>query len=183
MGKARYSVLSDRARKPLIKLERKLSYLNVLNCLQDYDVLPASYLKAAFKSHWYVKNLLTPLAKAHLIEVPSGYEHNNARGRVCPLQISELGEAFLGDQLRARFKHNDDFKHKYLRSIVKYSFDRAPMEIPHLVLRTEADIKAFCTKNYGVTFDMFAKVKVRSRQPYSPRKILGRTTQGIYTQE
>ena len=26
---------------------------------------------------------------------------------------------------------------------------------------TEADIKAFCTKNYGVTFDMFAKVKVK----------------------
>ena len=26
---------------------------------------------------------------------------------------------------------------------------------------TEADIKAFCTKNYGVTFDMFAKVRVK----------------------
>jgi len=26
---------------------------------------------------------------------------------------------------------------------------------------TEADIKAFCTKKYGVTFDMFAKVRVK----------------------
>lgn len=30
---------------------------------------------------------------------------------------------------------------------------------------SEAEIKAFCTKNYGVTFDMFAKVGIAGKEP------------------
>lgn len=101
--------------------------LDILDLLQDYDVLPSSYILAAFPSPYATKNNLTPMKKAHLIGIPSGYEHSNALYRIRPLAVFPLGYRLLKEhnRYRERVKGNDHFKHQLFRNVVKYSRDRA----------------------------------------------------------
>lgn len=141
MGKLRYSTLSPSPR-PLINLKMTPGRLAVLDVLQRYDVLPATYLKSHFASWTNTRNLLADFAKAHLIRVPEGYKHLNARKRVRPLELTDLGRKALAEAglLRPRERMNDHFYHSYFRSIVQFSFDQAVKEIPGLTIHTESDI-------------------------------------------
>jgi hypothetical protein len=141
MGKFRYSTLSPSPR-PLIKLKMTVGRLAVLDLMQDYDILPATYIKASFESWHNTRVVLAECAKAHLIRVPEGYAHLNARKRVRPLELTDLGRKALADAglLRQRERMNDHFNHAYFRSLIQFSFDRAAKEIPGMVFQTERDI-------------------------------------------
>src|SRR6185312_375061 len=143
MGQQRYSILNPSTR-PLITVDLTPGVLRVLDYMQDYDVLPASYVKAQFESYTFTKQIITRLAKAHLIRVPAGYSHLNARYRPRPLELTDLARKALSARgmLRPRERMNDHFSHAYLRSVIQHSFDRAADEIRGLALHREADIIA-----------------------------------------
>ena len=123
----RYNPLRRPSHRPLLKIPRSPAYLAILDLLQGYDALPSSYIKSSFSSPLYVEKCLTNLQKARLVEIPDGYDHLNALYRVRPLALSSLGERFLTDaaRFRPRLKGNDHFKHRYLRSVLKFSRDQA----------------------------------------------------------
>jgi hypothetical protein len=129
--------------KPLIKLRPSSADLDILDLMQDYDVLPSTYIKQSFDHFEYIKKRLVLLQKAHLIGVPEGYEHPNAKYRVRPLELRPLGYQLLAEhgRERPRKKGNDHFKHRYLRSIVKFSRDRAAVEISGITIRDTEDIR------------------------------------------
>jgi hypothetical protein len=143
MGKLRYSILSPSAR-PVIELKMTSARLDVLDYMQDYDVIPSSYVKAAFGHPAFTKAILGDFAKAHLVRVPKGYNHLNARYRPRPLELTELARRQLAayGRLRKHDRANDHFSHAYLRSVIQHSFSRAPKEYPGLTIHTEADILA-----------------------------------------
>jgi hypothetical protein len=140
MSGMRYSVFKPSPR-PALKLKPDNgTYLAILDWLQRYDVLPSTYIKSQFPSPAYIEDCLTRLHKAHLIKIADGYEHFMALYRVRPLQITELGERYLGDRYAGRKKVNDHFKHRYLRSVIEYHRDRlpaivTPLEAPAIELR------------------------------------------------
>lgn len=143
MGQQRYSILNPSAR-PLITIDLTPGVLRVLDYMQDYDVVPASYVKAQFESYTFTKQIITRLAKAHFVRVPSGYSHLNARYRPRPLELTDLARKALLERglLRQRERMNDHFSHAYLRSVIQHSFDRAAQEIRGLTRHTEAEIIA-----------------------------------------
>src|SRR4029077_7317874 len=141
MGTKRYSLLAPSTR-PVMALRMTPAKLAVLDFMQDYDVLPSSYIKAAF-GHWHgTRLILAEFAKAHLIRVPKGYQHINARYRTRPLELTDLGRRHLQEagRLRPRERMNDHFNHAYVRSVIWHSFNQAPKADPRLTLHTEADI-------------------------------------------
>ncbi|QWG24158.1 hypothetical protein KMZ93_04305 [Bradyrhizobium sediminis] len=114
----------------------------ILDVLQRYDVLPSSYVKAQpFSTPDYIEKCITELGKAKLIKLADGYEHFMALYRVRPIQITELGERYLGGRFLGRTKANDHFKHRYLRSVLEYHRDRLPAEIEALETPT-IDLRA-----------------------------------------
>jgi hypothetical protein len=118
--------------RPLLKLDPKPSYLAILDVLQDYDVLPSTYIKAAFPSPAYTEDCLTQLLKAKLVEIAPGYEHFMALYRVRPLAITELGEKYLRTHGRRRVRHKDVdpfFKHRYLKNVLKYHRNKLPAKL------------------------------------------------------
>jgi hypothetical protein len=104
--------------------------------------LPSSYIHAHFPSADFTRKVIKNLGKAQLIRVPRGYQHNNAHYRPRPLELTDLGRKELAKigLLRDRMRMNNHFAHGYLRTVIDYSFRRAPAEIPDLVLHTERDI-------------------------------------------
>lgn len=141
MGKLRYSILAPSTR-PVIDLKVTPAKMDVLDFMQDFDILPSSYIKAQFGTPSFTKAVLGEFAKAHLIRVPKGYSHINARYRPRPLELTELGRRELeqAGRLRKRERMNDHFSHAYLRSIIEHSFRQAAKEDPLLTLHTERDI-------------------------------------------
>lgn len=142
--KKRYNALRDTARKPLIELKATPTILDILDFLQG-RILPSHYIKAQFGRPYYIKTLLKQMAKAHLIEIPDGYENLNARYRPRPWHLAPLGERMLLEygRLRALEKlGSSSFNHDYLAQVVQFSFDRGETEIPNLKKRTLANILA-----------------------------------------
>jgi hypothetical protein len=124
MSGMRYSMFKPPER-PLFKLKEAPTFVAILDVLQRYDVLPSSYIKAQpFSTPEYIEKCITKLGQAKLIKLADGYEHHMALYRVRPLQITELGERYLGERLIGRSKINDHFKHRYLRSVLEYHRDR-----------------------------------------------------------
>ncbi len=142
--KKRYNALRDKAHKPLIELKATPTILDILDFLQG-RILPSHYLKQQFGRPYYIKTLLKDLAKAHLIGVPDGYAHTDARYRPRPRAVFPLGYKMLLEhgKLRAIEKlSSSSFDHDYLAQVIQFSFDRAAIEIPNLKKRTLADILA-----------------------------------------
>src|SRR5260370_35355741 len=112
MGTLRYSILNPSPR-PVISIRMTPGRLNVLDFMQDYDVLPSTYIKAQFPSPDFTRLVLAEFAKAHLIRVPRGYNHVNARCRPRPLELTDLGRRELerAGRQRRRERMNDHFCH------------------------------------------------------------------------
>jgi hypothetical protein len=142
MGQKNFSLFNPDPRPQPIHITP--ARLNVLDYMQDYDVIPSSYIHAHFGHPKSTEAILTEFGKAHLIQIANGYEHLNARYRVYPLSLTDLARRELvnAGRLRPRVPGNDHFKHRYLRSVIQHSFARAPEEIPELSLRTEAQLAA-----------------------------------------
>ena len=119
----RFSPFRDMPARANTKARLSPMHKRVLTFLQDYDVLPSTYIKAQFPSYQYTEKAITDLLKWGLLEIPSGYEHVQALYRVRPLAVSCAGETALKlhDLYRPRFKLNDTFKHKYLRNVLQHS--------------------------------------------------------------
>lgn len=143
MGKLRYSMLSPSVR-PAIDITMTPATLDVLDFMQDFDILPSTYIHAQFGTPEFTRKIIKNLGQAHCIRVPRGYQHNNAHYRPRPLEVTDLGRRHLehAARLRPRERMNDHFNHAYLRSVIWHSFMKAPKEIPGLVLHTERDILA-----------------------------------------
>jgi hypothetical protein len=139
MGLQRNDIFNPPARARDIRLTP--AKLDVLDFMQDYDVIPSTYVKAQFSPD-YARNILAEFIPAKLVQIPDGYEHIDARNRIRPLQLTELALKKLSDagRLRRRVPMNDHFKHAYLRSVIAHSFAQAPKEIPQLTLHDEAEL-------------------------------------------
>jgi hypothetical protein len=85
------------------------------------------------------------MAKAHLIGVPEGYAHADARYRPRPRAVFPLGYKMLlehGRLCALEKLSSSSFDHDYLAQVIQFSFDRAEVEIPKVAKRTLADILA-----------------------------------------
>ncbi|AMN44711.1 hypothetical protein [Rhodoplanes sp. Z2-YC6860] len=147
MGKLRYSSLAPTLKpqlRPDPESTRYKHYLEILDYMQDRDITPSSYIRAHLGSDHFSRQLIGEMAKAHLIRIPDGYNHSNARYRPRPYEIDTLGLKALAraGMLRKRPSDNDPFKHKYLRSVALHSFQRAPKEIDGLILHSQRMILA-----------------------------------------
>jgi hypothetical protein len=144
MGTIRYSGLSPTDR-PAVTLNMTPARLAVLDFMQDYDVIPSTYIKSHLP-HWHgTRIILAALLRGHYITIPYSLRgHPNARKRVRALALDARGIQALKDAglWRNRVRMNDHDAHAYLRSVIQYSFDRAPLEIPGLTLHKEAAIIA-----------------------------------------
>lgn len=120
--------------------------LDLLDALQppNYEVLPTGYLHKLLGS--YAKPLIA-CANAHgLIRIPLAKEARQlgARNRSTCWELTDQGKLTLA----AHHRYNglpwgdDQFAHKYLRSIIQFSFDQAVLEVPNLRKRSTADILA-----------------------------------------
>jgi hypothetical protein len=119
--------------------------LELLDLLQGYDFLLSTHIKSALGKPQYVEALLTLLNNEGYIAVPEEAKHHiRARSRTVPYQITNKGIALLKD--RGLYKNiprgDDQYRHKYLVSSIKASFEIACRETPGLRLITEADILA-----------------------------------------
>src|SRR4051812_29439208 len=101
MGKQRYNNLRPSPR-PVVNLKMTPAYLAVLDFMQDYDVIPSSYVRAHFPHRASAKKMLGELCKAHLVGVSKGYAHFNALYRPRPLELTSLGRRALADAGRLR---------------------------------------------------------------------------------
>lgn len=116
--------------------------LDILDFLQDYEALPRTYIPAAFPHSSATRNRLALATKAHLIGVPDGWRHREARNAVRPLAVQPLGYQLLKEHGRARPRPQSVwFEHQYLGSVIDYSFRKACAEIPELSYRTADDIQ------------------------------------------
>jgi hypothetical protein len=140
MGQKNFSLFNPDTRPQPIHITP--AKLRVLDFMQDYDVIPSSYIHAWYGHPKFTQALLTEFSKAHLIEFAPGYEHFNARYRVYPLSLTKLARRELANagRLRHREPINDHFKHRYLRSVIQHSFAQAPREIPQLSLQSEGQL-------------------------------------------
>lgn len=130
--------------KPPIKVKPTPRLLELLDFMQDYDVLPRTYISDAFPIHSATRNRLAEATKAHLIGIPDGWSHREARNCVRPLQLQPLGFKMLKDAglFRPHTRSNAWMTHAYLSSVVDFSFRRAAVEIPDLAYVTEDQLQA-----------------------------------------
>lgn len=118
--------------------------LDLLDALQTYEVLPGSYLHHLF-GFQYGRDLIRLLNGEGYIRIPEGAGRIlDARNRKACWELTDKGRLLLAKHERYRGdpKGDDQFAHKYLRSIIQFSFDQAEREIPNLRKRTLADILA-----------------------------------------
>jgi hypothetical protein len=107
------------------------SQLAVLDLLYRYDCLPSSYIRAALPSHSYAQKVINLLNQEGYIGIfEASRDHFNARYRERIFEIRPKGLAMLGRKRRPG--HDDHFKHKFMRSVIQFSFDLAPLVIPEL---------------------------------------------------
>ncbi|TQF37932.1 hypothetical protein UNPF46_17620 [Bradyrhizobium sp. UNPF46] len=107
-------------------------HLAILDAMQDYDILPSSYVKSLFSSDGYIRQRLTELQKGHYIGVPEGWSHPEKRHRVRPLEVWPRGFQYLGDRVKKRTRGNDHVNHKYLRSVIEFHRDRLAGKVTSL---------------------------------------------------
>lgn len=113
--------------KPLLTLAPDSRvHLAILNAMQDYDILPSSYIKTLFPSGAYIRQKLTELQKGHYIGVPHSWSHPDKRYRVRPLEVWPRGFRYLGERHKRRTLGNDHINHKYLRSVIEFFRNRLP---------------------------------------------------------
>lgn len=118
--------------------------LELLDALQTYEVLPTSYLHHLL-GYQYGRDLIRLLNGEGYIRIPEGAGRIlDARTREACWELTDKGRLLLASH--ERFRHeprgDDQFSHKYLRSIIQFSFDQAPREIPNLKKRAVVDILA-----------------------------------------
>jgi Replication-relaxation len=124
-----------------------IKQLALLDALQppNYEVLPTSYLLKLFGFHTG-RDLITLLNGEGYIRIPRAKEARQmgARNRKATWELTERGMLLLASHQRFnKLPFGDDqFAHKYLRSIIQFSFDQAAKEVPGLTKRTMIDILA-----------------------------------------
>jgi hypothetical protein len=126
------------------------THLTLLDALQD-GPLPAPYIHTLLGSHSYGRDVLTLLHGEGLIRIPTEY-HGHHR-RLAHPNVYELtretrkgklsqAEKLLADAGLLRDACRDQFRHALLVSVIRFSFKRAPDEIPGLAYRSLADVLA-----------------------------------------
>ncbi len=132
--------------KPEAPLKVTGKLLDLLEALQppNYEILPTEYLRKLFGT--YTKPLIAKANAYGLIRIPLSKEARQMGARNKPTCWEQTEEGFLTATAHNRGTKlpwgDDQFAHKYLRSIIQFSFDQAPKEIEGLTKRTIADILA-----------------------------------------
>jgi hypothetical protein len=131
-----------RPTEPLRVTERLLDLLAMLQ--PPYELLPTEYILNRMGS--YGKPLMA-IANAHgLIRIPLWPEARTlgARNRQAIWQVTAEGDALLARYERHPLvsRESDQNSHKYLRAIIRFSFDQGPREIDSLERRSVSEILA-----------------------------------------
>jgi len=101
--------------------------LAVLDLLQQYDCLPANYIRASLPNT-YTQKVVNLLNQEGYIGVPEEAKHHiNARYRPTIYEIRPKGEALLAkhEMWRGREKSTGHFRHKHMASVIEWSFRHA----------------------------------------------------------
>jgi hypothetical protein len=116
--------------------------LAILALLADYPCLPSKYIRAALPGS--VDDRLLQLKDNDYIGVPvESTMHASALYRSTVYELRPKGAALLARSGRiAASRRNEQFRHKFLASLIRYSFDAAAREVPGLRVRTVEDILA-----------------------------------------
>lgn len=119
--------------------------LALLELLQTYEVLPSSYLMAGYGKPEGAERLITLLNHNDYIGiVEASTRHMRVFNRPRVYELTPKGIELLKSKgcWRGVAWEKDHFLHKFLRTLVQFSFDIAPQEVEGLTKRTLADILA-----------------------------------------
>ena len=132
----------QRPKEPLHVTDGLLDLLALLE--PPYELLPTDYILKRMGS--YGKPLMATANAYGLIRIPEWPEARTqgARNRQAIWQNTPEAETLLAlhDRHPLIERESDQNPHKYLRSVIRFSFDEAPLEIDGLEKRTVADILA-----------------------------------------
>jgi hypothetical protein len=132
----------QRPKEPLHVTDRLLDLLGLLQ--PPYELLPTEYMLKRMGS--YGKPLMAIANAYGLIRIPEWPEARTlgARNRQAVWQTTPEGEALLARYERHTLipRESDQNPHKYLRAIIRFSFDQGPIEIENLERRSVDDILA-----------------------------------------
>ena len=152
LAKKRHSAVRKKVGKPELTLTGTPKQLAVLDLLQD-GPLPSTYIKTWLEPkyrhdgpriHTYTDHLLTELDDGHYIGMPEDAKTERVLYRPFVYELRSRGALLLveRDLWRPSDGSSDQFKHRFMRSVIRFSFAMAPREIAGLRLITEADILA-----------------------------------------
>jgi hypothetical protein len=132
-------------KRPFGTVKGTTRQLDLLDLLQTYELLPADYLMAAYDKPEGAQRLITLLNhNGYIGIVEASTRHMRVYNRPKVYELTPKGIQLLKDKDRWRDRvwERDHFLHKFLRTLVQFSFDIAPKEVPGLTLRTLEDILA-----------------------------------------
>lgn len=153
LEKKRHSAVRKKTGKPELTLSGTDKQLAVLNLLQ-HGPLPSTYIKTWLEPkyrhdgpriHTYTDALLTDLDEGHYIGMPEEAKTEKVLSTPFVYELRPRGAALLKERgLRLPSDGtSDQFKHQFMRSIIRFSFAMAPREISGLRMLTQADMLAF----------------------------------------
>jgi hypothetical protein len=128
--------------RPVTGTPAQLAFLDALQP-PNYEVLPTGYVHKLF-GYQYGRDLIRLLNGEGYIRIPLGARILDARNKKTCWELTDKGELLLAKYGRynGAARGDDQFGHKYLRSIVQFSFDRASKEISGLRRRSIEEILA-----------------------------------------
>lgn len=150
LAKKRHSAVRKKVGKPEVTLTGTDKQLAILDLLQE-GPLPSTYIKtwlepnydyAGPRVHTYTDPLLTALDDGHYIGMPEGAKTEAVLYRPFVYELRARGQLLLVDRdiWRPSDGSSDQFKHQFMRSVIRFSFAIAPRKAVGLRLITEADI-------------------------------------------
>lgn len=128
---------------PATRVNPSAKVLHVLETLQTYEVLSTPHLLAIVGNGKYERRVLAKLTHGNYIGIPNDIllycAHNNVPYiyELKPRGVELLKQS---GRLDPTPHDSDHFKHKYVRGIIRHSFDIAPEFVDGLTLRTQSDI-------------------------------------------
>ena len=152
LAKKRHSAVRKKTGKPELTLTGTPKQLAVLDLLQD-GPLPSTYIKTWVEPHYdyagprihtYTDPLLTALDDGHYIGMPEDAKTEAVLHRPFVYELRPRGQLLLVDRdlRRPSDGSSDQFKHQFMRSVIRFSFAIAPRKFAGLRFISESDILA-----------------------------------------